>query len=349
MNNPGHLALEKLGAEAAQLTSKQAVPLSDSLQCIDCSHLAVLSFSGADAAKFLQAQTCNDHSAVSDSKAQINGYCSPKGRLLGLPLVAMLENDSATWYWLLPKDVVDAVVKRLTMFVMRDDVSITVQQDWMVVGLALPSSLHSQALEPWVGGKELPMMSTWSANDIGHLKARSADSATRVLLFGPHTSVTDSVQRCLQAHASEATNAVQWAGPSTWHLGDIQAGMPCVVAASQDQFMPQMLNLSHIDGLSFSKGCYPGQEVVARLHYLGKLKRSMVHLSCTANTELAPGQDIACGEDAKAGTVVSCVQSAAGTHCLAVVKVAADETAFLLDGNPCTVQPLPYSTVVEEA
>jgi len=117
-------------------------------------------------------------------------------------------------------------------------------------------------------------MTTWSINDHMVIKARSADNQTRTLLIGDQSNLKDSLSKLIEA-AGAADQAVVWASGATWVLGDIEAGVPSIYQATQDSFVPQMVNFEQLDGLSFKKGCYPGQEIVARMHYLGKLKRHM--------------------------------------------------------------------------
>ena len=247
------------------------------IQCIERSDLTVVRFSGQDAAGFLQSQMCNDHSAVNASTAQLDGYCSPKGRLLALPTVAA-DASGEDYFWLLSKDLVEPVLKRLSMFVLRSDVSIDVQSHWVVAGLAAKTDLLDTALEPWFGKPMAQAMSSWTFGEVTLIKAHSGTGYSRVLMFGPSESVKTSLMACLEEH-SENMSEPLFSSQTSWTLGDIHAGVPTIVAKTQDAFVPQMVNLEQLNGLSFTKGCYPGQEIVARMQYLGKLKRTMVRFS----------------------------------------------------------------------
>lgn len=333
--------LKSIGADAAQLESDRAVLQPESIQFMDRSDLCVVSIRGADAGKFLQSQTCNDHANVSADKAQLDGYCSPKGRLLALPWV-LSKADGSAYYWLLPKDLVDAAVKRLTMFVLRDDVSITIEEDWAVMGLGFPANKDVTGLEAWLGAPSAEPLSAWESNAHIVLKARSSSEQVRTLLFGPADAIIASLKSCQEALPEDAAKPV-WSGAASWLWGDIEAGVPSIVAATQDSFVPQMVNLEPLQGLSFTKGCYPGQEIVARMQYLGKLKRTMVRFNADAALTLAPGDSISAAEDENAGEVVSVALSDNASTCLAVIKTSADQSTFSANGVSLTVQALPYT------
>jgi len=286
-------------------SSEQAHLPTDSVQFMARNDLAVVRFSGADVGVFLQSQTCNDHAGVTGKTAQLDGYCSPKGRLLALPMVAADANGEE-FYWLLAKDLVETVVKRLTMIaqlppadpdkpwiraVKPADVTISVEDEWAVVGLGKHSDLVSPSLDLWFGKSDAEELSSGWSEGVCVIKARSAVGIARSLLFGPTEAVQTSLAACLDA-LPDNTNEPLWSTESSWVLGDIQAGVPSIVSSTQDAFVPQMVNLGQVDGLSFTKGCYPGQEIVARMQYLGKLKRAMVRFSSASTSVPQPGADV---------------------------------------------------------
>ena len=140
------------------------------------------------------------------------------------------------------------------------------------------------------------------------------------------------------------------AGPDVWGLLDALAGLPEVHEATVEAFVPQMANLDLVGGVSFTKGCYTGQEVVARSHYLGKVKRRMYGLSTGAGPRPEPGEAIVqvgdANEPAQVGRVVSAFPDAVGGYRgLAVLQTSADATALHLaqgDGPALVLQTLPY-------
>ncbi len=333
--------LSEIGADEQALTSTQANAPADSIQFLDRSDLAVVRFSGADVNTFLQAQTCNDHALLNPEKAQLNGYCSPKGRLLALPTVA---NDASAEevFWLLPKEVVDSVVKRLTMFVLRSEVSIVVESDWVVMGLTIPTKKLAAPHEPWFGQQDSPALSSWVTHAHSVIKMHPALGQTRTLVFGTMANIKSSLESCRAAAPAKLRDIV-WASSASWILGDIEAGVPMIVAGTQDAFVPQMVNMEAVEGLSFTKGCYPGQEIVARMQYLGKLKRTMVRFSGAQAVAVNAGDKIRAGDDENAGEVVAAASTHDGIELLAVIKTAADPDAFQLGDAKLCVQSLPYA------
>jgi len=222
------------------------------------------------------------------------------------------------------------------------DVTISVEDEWAVVGLGKHSDLVSPSLDLWFGKSDAEELSSGWSEGVCVIKARSAVGIARSLLFGPTEAVQTSLAACLDA-LPENTNEPLWSTESSWVLGDIQAGVPSIVSSTQDAFVPQMVNLGQVDGLSFTKGCYPGQEIVARMQYLGKLKRAMVRFSSASTSVPQPGDKLSAGDDENAGEVVSSVSVDGGMECLAVVKTAADVSTFTYQGATLCAQELPYS------
>lgn len=345
--------LKAIGANTDQFASSAAIAQSDRVQVIDRSDLSVVRFSGSDVSTFLQSQTCNDHALLNESTAQLDGYCSPKGRLLALPMV-IHDSVSGAVYWLLPSEITDSVVTRIKMFVMRNkdtgklaDVTIEIEPDWSVMGLAaFEAQLNASPgvdLTPWLGAADADAMSSWGANNHLVCKARSADGIVRTLLIGSADDVAASIVSLNEAVSSQ----LQWASAASWTLGDIQAGVPSIMSETQDAFVPQMVNMEQVQGLSFTKGCYPGQEIVARMQYLGKLKRTMMRFNGPANgdgvTHPVPGDALSCGDDSSAGQVLAATSVGDTIELLAVVKTSADPSAFTFKDTSLTVQELPYA------
>jgi folate-binding protein YgfZ len=203
------------------------------------SRYGLLSVTGSDARDFLHAQLTNDIAGLPADKAALAGWCSAKGRLLASFVVI----PSANGFLLqLARDLAPAVAKRLTMFVLRSKVKIADESDaWTQQGL-------------W--GEELQQPDVQWKDGIATVRV----GERRFLQFGLHVKEP--------ATASEAE----------WALQEIRAGRPFITAATADQFVPQMVNFEKIGGVDFQKGCYPGQEIVARAQYRGQVKRHMVKL-----------------------------------------------------------------------
>jgi tRNA-modifying protein YgfZ len=284
----------------------------------ELAHLGVLRFSGSDAAGFLQGQlTCDVENLAVDS-GPLGAWCSSKGRMLASFLLWHREQD---FFMALPREILPFVQKRISVFVLRSKVTITdVSSSMTLLGLS--------------GSK---------AAAAARLAAPSADAIAlkdgRIVLAADTAGAHSLKQRMESLLAPADAQAWRWL--------DIRNGVPWVTAATQDQFVPQMANLELLGGVSFQKGCYTGQEIVARTQHLGKLKRRMflanVGASATAGDSLY-SEDL--GDQAN-GVVVNAEPSPEGGHdVLAVVQSASREKSVVhlkgLAGPALRFLPLPY-------
>ena len=267
----------------------------------------LLQVTGEDARAFLHAQLTNDIENLAPGSARYAGWCSAKGRLLATFLVVPFPGG---FLLQLSRDLVPFVVKRLSMFVLRSKLKITdATAQWAQFG-------------QWGPGDGNPL----SVSESSGVVAVRVDP-DRTLLLVPEA---DSSSYKPDAAADE------------WALAEIRTGRPLIAQATQDQFVPQMVNLELSGGVDFKKGCYPGQEIVARAQYRGAVKRRMVRLRGEA---LQLGQEIF-SDDApgqSSGTIVN----AAGGEALAVLPVATIEAKSPVRATPQSaaleVLPLPYS------
>ena len=225
----------------------------------DLSHLGLIQVSGTDALTYLQGQLKQDVEKITEEHAAFAGHCSPKGRLLA-HFLAWKSDDS--YFLQLPRELIEPIQKRLKMYVLRSKVV-----------LADVSSAH---IRFGVGGVN-------AANTIASVFAdvpahpmdivRSPKGTVIALPNGRfQILVSGNAAEVWQTIAKNATPA----GEAAWRWLQIRAGIPEIYLATQEQFVPQMVNDDLIGAVSFQKGCYTGQEIVARLHYLGKAKRRMV-------------------------------------------------------------------------
>ena len=274
-------------------------------QLIALPHLAILDVTGDDAQSFLHAQVPSDIRTLNAERAQISGWCTAKGRLLTTFVIWPIENG---YRLALAADVRDAIAKRLKMYVMRLKVQVTPATD-VVYGLLNPASQ--------LNDHPLPT-AEWQVAHIDQLTAIRLDS-TRDLLTGPASA--------LQALAgTDATN-----NAVAWILSDIAQGFPLVVQATSEHYVPQMVNLDKLGGVSFKKGCYPGQEIVARTHYLGKIKRHLYRVA--SKLPLAAGAEIRSSvlNGQACGSLLTAAPEAEGKWlALAVLQQDATEGAIYL-------------------
>lgn len=298
----------------------------------DLSQLGVIAFRGGEATSFLQSQLTNDVRGLQADAAQWNGYCSPKGRLLGNFLVWRQDEDYCLQ---LSGDILPSVLKRLSMFIMRAKVQ--------------GRDASDENVRLVVAGKRAAAMVSTAMGVLPNTTMHTATGETgQVIRVGDDKFVLSIPPERAATVWQGLREAATPVGAPVWDWLRLNAGIPMIVAATQEQFVPQMVNFEVIGGVSFQKGCYPGQEIVARSQYLGKLKRRM--FLAHVDAEAAPGDNLYSAdiEGQATGTVVNAAPApAGGFDVLAVAQVesAATQTLHLKagDGAALTLKPLPYA------
>ncbi len=304
------------------------------------SDLGVIEAQGADAATFLHGQLSQDVTGQSAQQARLAAYCSVKGRMMASATVLRPEPEH---FWLITdSSVLPGWLKRLSMFVMRakaklSDASGAVQ----VLGL-LGDSVH--ALMPDTAAPQATDPGT--ANTVkshqGGLLVRLSDvqGVARALWVGPSDNAQTLLSTLPQAEASQ------------WAWLDVLSGVPRVQAATIDQFVPQMVNFELVGGVNFKKGCYPGQEVVARSQYRGTLKRRA--FVAHAQGPIAGGAEVFSADDPgqPAGMVINAaaMPGDSGWSALIELKLAARESALTVgspDGLALTLAEVPYPLLTD--
>jgi len=252
------------------------------MECALLNRYGLLAVTGADARAFLHAQLTNDIEHLPPDRAALAGWCSAKGRLLASFLVIPASDG---FLLQLSKDLVAAVQKRLSMFVLRSKVKIDDTSSRLFqFGLWADATQVSAPAEAL--GVKIHAEGTWVRLD-----------SKRVLVISGNPKLWEG-----QAEPVDEAR---------WSHAEIQAERPFITAATQDLFVPQMVNYEKLGGIDFQKGCYPGQEIVARAQYRGEVKRRMVRLPAPAGAQLKPGAEF------NGGVVVD----AAGGELLAVLPV----------------------------
>jgi folate-binding protein YgfZ len=255
----------------------------------------VLVFAGRDAIAFAHAQFMNDVAALPIGNWQWNGWLTPKGRVIAL--FALIKRDDQTLWLLLPDADPRELAAALQRFVFRSKLAIEVREDLVVSGSFSPPVRASQARVSVVGdGIELDM---------------GADGGPRGVRIG--------------AGIGSATD-----GSGHWAAFDLEHGLPRLPPAQAGHWTPQQLSLDRLHAYSVRKGCYPGQEIVARTHFLGQAKRGLTLLE--ANAPLAPGAEVGDGTHV-IGTLVSVATNHTGTTALAVLPLERDMASTLSAGN----------------
>jgi tRNA-modifying protein YgfZ len=298
--------------------------------------LGLIAAAGDDAANFLHNQLTNDVEHLPAEEARLAGYCSPKGRLLAT-LLMWQSTDAIVLQ--LSRPIQAAVQKRLQMFVLRAKVKLNdVTDSHAVLGLGGQSA--AAALTQWFPAvPTAPFAKTDSAAG-SLIRVADAFGAPRFQWIAPAELAEQAWPELIKTFTPVGTQA--------WRLADIHAGIPQVTQATQEQFVPQMVNFELIGGVNFKKGCYPGQEIVARSQYLGKLKRRMLLASIDVNKAKA-GMEVFSSSDPEqpCGMVVNAESNhQGGSDCLVEVKMAATEDGTIHLGSAAGPQlrfgSLPY-------
>jgi folate-binding protein YgfZ len=290
-------------------------------------HLGVIKATGADAAVFLQGQLTQDVATLSLDEARLAAFCNAKGRMQASFVVFKRRTDE--FLLVCSQDILAATLKRLSMFVMRAKAQLTdASAEFSLFGLAgsATESVAVQAGKPWA----------------------KTDLETQSIIFLPPVAGIARAICC--APAGTQAPEGQALDPAIWRWLAVQSGLAMVTQPIFEAFVPQMLNYESIGGVNFKKGCYPGQEIVARSQFRGTLKRR-AYLMHTDNAP-AVGQDVFHASDSSqpCGTVAACAPNpSGGFDALVSMQVsAASDSAYgkitlgAADGPVLTLLPLPY-------
>ena len=299
----------------------------------DLSGRGLLKVSGEDAESFLQNQLTNDIRNVNETTHQESAWCSPKGRIIAN---FRIFKRADSFLLDLSADLLEHVIKKLRMYVMMSKVTIEDVSESMV-----HFSYSGQGADTEL--KEI-------LGDVPQSTSESLqfDSLTILAIAGPNPrfDIFGEVDDCMSLWQKLSNNAVI-ATSSHWDYLNVQAGIPMISAESSEAWIPQMVNYIQIGGVDFQKGCYPGQEVVARLNYLGKTKRRMYHIETDASSALKVGSPVKSANDTEAGKVLSSVLNPEGkAEALVILKIAETKKplSVSVDNQEATLRmlDLPY-------
>jgi len=295
------------------------------------SQFGLLAVTGDEARAFLHAQLSNDVEHLPAGTVRRAGYCSPKGRLLASFLVIARPDG---FLLQVSGDIAAAIAKRLTMYVLRSKVKVAdAAAAWPQFGV-------------WGrGSATLLRAAQFSVPDFSMQAAESQAGiviglgAERFLVLGTRQTAAELSAKMPQV-AAEA-----------WTLAEVRAGLPLITLPTQDEFVPQMANFELIGGIDFKKGCYPGQEVVARAQYRGQVKRRMFRGEVDAPGAIMPaaGQDLFGNDPQAIGTIVNVApRPGGGYELLAVIQSSTVEQGDMIhigtpEGPAARIVPLPYA------
>lgn len=340
----------------------------------DLSQFDTLRVFGEEAQSFLQNLLSNDIREVSSTRAQLSSLNTAKGRMLATMLI---WRDGDDYLLQLPRSLAEAIRKKLSMYVLRAKVKITDASD-EIISLGLSGASAQEVLREQFG--ELPQEQltltvrpdpSSSLRTKGLVKGEDSISENASTGSARTDTLIDSVLRISDTRLQINTTAqhalalweifsrrAQPVGSGCWDWLNIRSGIPMILPQTQEQFVAQMVNFDLIGGVNFKKGCYPGQEIVARMQYLGKLKRRMYLAHLNSSDTPQAGDELFSADDEKqlsrhrmegqaCGMIVNAAPAPSGGYdVLATVQIASRETQAVhwksLQGEALQFLPLPY-------
>ena len=321
VGNFGEAAAERLAA-------------SDGTVLCDLGQFGTLRVSGEEAETFLQNLLSNDIREVSAKRAQLSSLNSPKGRMLATLLIWRDGND---YLLQLPRALSEPIRKKLSMYVLRAKVKIADVSD-EIVTLGVSGADAQEILRTRFA--ELPQAPFGVAN---------SESAS-VIKVGDERWQISTAPQLANTLWTELIRKARPVGSACWDWLNIRSGIPVILAQTQEQFVAQMANLDLVNGVNFKKGCYPGQEIVARTQYLGKLKRRMYLAHIDSSEAPQPGDELFSTDmEGQASGMLANVAAApsGGFDVLAVLQTSSRESQQVhwksLQGTALKFLPLPYT------
>ncbi|MEM8843754.1 MAG: hypothetical protein AAGB35_01815 [Pseudomonadota bacterium] len=300
--------------------SSEPEPMLIALDNLDCYVI-----SGEDSQTFLQGQLTNNVDEITSSAGQLTSYCTPKGRMLAIFYLLKWHDQFLA---IIPSDISESVIKRLQMFVLRSKVEIKKLEEKSALGIYGVNDHDFKALFKL----DLPIEDYQTSTGEDSICIKIPGISNRYIFIGDQLNSNKLIVY---------TNTY-------WKWLDIMSGVPSLTESTQEAFVPQMTNMELINGVSFSKGCYPGQEIVARLHYLGNANRRMFRIKSKSEQVLNAGDDVySSGSEQSIGKLVSAVKENDQQYSgLAVIRIEAVQKNELSvhsgQGSRIEIMPLPY-------
>jgi len=304
---------------------------------VPLTHLSLIRAQGEEAATFLNNQLSNDVRQVDGTHSQLAAYCTAKGRILAIFRIFRRDGH---YLLQLPAPLQNSILERLRKYVLRAKVTLeSADQELRGIGFSGPDA-------------PVILQGVFRSLPDRDGACLTQDDVTVLRLSGVHPrfACMAPTPTAITLWEKLSTKAVK-AGPGCWAWLDITAGLPTILPETSEAFVPQMVNLELLGGVSFDKGCYPGQEIVARMHYLGKPKQRMVRAHVSGETESPQPGDAVYAPDLHgqaAGHIVAAQPApGSGYDLLAVIQTSwtADGRFHLLSetGPRLEVQALPYA------
>ncbi len=335
MNSDWNNYLQTLGAQNNDAASDNQKAATTTILC-NLFQFSIIVVAGNDAVKFMQGQFTNDVAKINEEISQLNGFCNKKGRMIAN---FRAFKHQGNYFLSIKSNLVERSIVHLQNYVLRAHVAIQDVSEQMVqLGLSGENSI--ELLAPFIENINQAIDSV-SFND-DYIAVRVAGKQPRYEVF------------CSLEHAKTLWQAIsqqaEVVDAASWDYLNIQAGLPLIDAGTSGEFVPQMANMELINGISFTKGCYTGQEIVARMHYLGKLKKRCYKINIDTDKKPDNGDKLF-AENARAGQNTGAIIQAeknpeSGYDALAIIQTADIQTNLFLhdaDGPKVTIEELPYS------
>lgn len=302
---------------------------------VDLSHQGLLKVTGDDATAFLQGQLTNDVTFLDANKSHLTGYCNPKGRLLAL-FLAYKHQDAI--YLSFDAASLPSIMKRLSMFVMRSKVVIEDASSTIRLGVA--------------GDKAVETLSTLFEKlpeHTGETVSQGDTTVIRLPFIKPAFEIITTAEESANIKDTLSKD-LTLENAAAWDWLAVQSALPNIVTETKEAFVPQMINLDVLGGINFKKGCYTGQEIVARTHYLGKVKRRTVLAHIATDETPKPGETIWDEAQQNIGQVVRVIHAlGSGVDLLFEARLDSIEGSKLnWKGNTLILKPMPYSLEYEK-
>lgn len=261
--------------------------------------LAVIEVKGNDASKFLQSQLTNDINQLNTQQFQFSAHLNNKGRMLASFIITKYSENS--YYLITPIEIIEKIIPRLKMFILRSMVSIT----------------------------QLTNINLIFGNN------KTATGLSLELKANTYLSICENLPENISTEIQ------------TWKAFLIDNAIPFIYLATQELFIPQHVNYDFINGVSYKKGCYTGQEIVARTHYLGKLKKQMYKFTCDQEVKIAQKVVSPIIRDQEAGIIVEVIQNTHSHYGLIVLQTECIEKIFLdiENNNQLLIQAINYDNL----
>ncbi|MBC8225773.1 MAG: folate-binding protein YgfZ [Gammaproteobacteria bacterium] len=264
------------------------------------SHLSILSFSGSDVKDFLQGQMTQDINSISNQSYKMTSILNPKGRMI---VSGLIKRSEDIFFLIISKDLSEDILNWLSRYILRSDVIITIE-DFNIIGL--DNVNHKKLINHQDDSQQL------------NISPVDVDKGRYILIINNQVVTKD--------------NSIQSINENDWILADIKSGLAIIDKNNSEKYIPQMINLDLLEGISFSKGCYTGQEVVARVQHRGKIKQRMFHIIIESNNnEIDVRSEVMC-EDKKVGSIVISKKSNNYFHALAVINTINSDEDLSMNG-----------------